>query len=335
MFREAAEAPSAVARQLAIDRARVEALGKRVRDFAPRAVVTCARGSSDHAATYAKYLFETRLGVLTASAAPSVASVYGSRQDLSDCLFVAISQSGRSPDLLATARAAREAGALVVALVNVEESPLADLADETLPLRAGPETAVAATKSYIASLAGVARLVAEWSEDEELRAALAALPALLANAWELDWSGARKMLVDANHLFVIARGVGLGVAQEAALKLKETCGLHAEAYSGAEVRHGPQALLGSAFPALVFAQDDATRPGLEALAGDLVARGVEVACAGSRVAGSLELPTRPAHPLLAPIALVQSFYRLANAVAVARGRDPDDPPHLDKVTETH
>lgn len=335
MFREAAEACAAVGRQLAVDRGRVEALGKRIRGFAPRAVVTCARGSSDHAATYAKYLFETRLGVLTASAAPSVASVYGSRQDLSDCLFVAISQSGRSPDLLATARAARDAGALVVALVNVEESPLADLAHETLPLRAGLETAVAATKSYIASLAAVARLVAEWSDDGELRAALAALPALLANAWELDWSGARPMLVDANHLFVIARGVGLGIAQEAALKLKETCGLHAEAYSGAEVRHGPQALLGSAFPALVFAQDDATRPGLEALAGDLASRGVEVACAGARVAGTFELPTRPAHPVLAPIALVQSFYRLANAVAIARGRDPDDPPHLDKVTETH
>lgn len=335
MFREAAESASAVERQLATDASRLQALGKRVRDFGPRAVVTCARGSSDHAATYAKYLFETRLGVLTASAAPSVSSVYGSRQDLSDCLFLTISQSGRSPDLLATARAAREAGALVVALVNAEGSPLAELAHEAVPLRAGPETAVAATKSYIASLAAIARIAAEWSDDSVLRASLARLPALLAAAWELDWSAARPMLLEANHLFVIARGVGLAVAQEAALKLKETCGLHAESYSGAEVRHGPQALLGSAFPALILAQDDATRAGLETLAADLVARGVSVACAGARVPGTLELPTLPAHPALAPIALAQSFYRLANAVAVARGHDPDNPPHLDKITETH
>jgi len=335
MFREAAEAPAAVGRQLGGDAALLAAVGKRVRDFAPRAVVTCARGSSDHAATYAKYLLETRLGVLTASAAPSVSSVYGSRQDLSDCLFIAISQSGRSPDLLATARAAREAGALVLALVNVDGSPLAGLAHEALPLRAGEEVAVAATKSYIASLAAIARLVAEWSDDAELRAAIAGLPDLLARAWELDWSAARPMLVKASNLFVIARGVGLAVAQEAALKLKETSALHAEAYSGAEVRHGPQALLGSAFPALVLGQDDAARAGLESLAADLAARGVSVACAGVNVPGTLGLPTLRAHPVIAPLLIAQSFYRLANEVAVARGHDPDDPPHLDKVTETH
>ena len=226
MFREAAEAPAAIERQLATNAEHVLALGKRLRAFSPRAVVTCARGSSDHAATYAKYLFETRLGLLTASAAPSVSSVYGSRQDLSDCLFVAISQSGRSPDLLVTARSAREAGAFVVAFVNAPGSPLAEIADETLPLCAGEEKSVAATKSYIAALAALAHLVCEWSEDAPLRWALERAPALLRSAWDLDWSGAQPMLVGASSLYVIARGVGLGVAQEAALKLKETCGLH-------------------------------------------------------------------------------------------------------------
>jgi glucosamine--fructose-6-phosphate aminotransferase (isomerizing) len=335
MFREAAESAAAVARQHAANDARVRALGYKLRAIGPRAVVTCARGSSDHAATYAKYLLETRLGVLTASAAPSVASVYKSSQDLSDCLFLAISQSGRSPDLLATARAARSAGAFVVALVNAEGSPLAELADEALPLSAGVETGVAATKSYIASLAAIAHLAAEWRDDDALRSALSETPALLEEAWALDWSAARPMLVAADHLFVIARGMGLAVAQEAALKLKETCGLHAEAYSGAEVRHGPQALLGTAFPALVLAQDDAARAGLAELATDLAARGVAVACAGASAPGALSLPTVDAHPALAPMLLAQSFYRLANAVALARGHDPDDPPHLDKVTETH
>ena len=335
MFREAAESAVVVGRQRSANDAAVRALGCKLRAIAPRAVVTCARGSSDHAATYAKYLFETRLGVLTASAAPSVASVYKSSQDLSDCLFLAISQSGRSPDLLATTRAAREAGAFVVALVNAEGSPLAELADEALPLCAGVETGVAATKSYIASLSAIAHLVSEWSDDGELRSALAGAPALLEQAWALDWRAAQPMLVAANHLFVIARGMGLAVAQEAALKLKETCGLHAEAYSGAEVRHGPQALLGSAFPALVLAQDDAARAGLAELAADLAARGVAVACAGVEAKGATRLPTVEAHPALSPMLLAQSFYRLANAVAIARGHDPDSPPHLDKVTETH
>jgi glucosamine--fructose-6-phosphate aminotransferase (isomerizing) len=335
MFREAAEAPAVVRRQLAANRERVAALGERLRSLGPRAVVTCARGSSDHAATYAKYLLETRLGVLTSSAAPSVASVYRSRQDLSDCLFLAISQSGRSPDLLENARAAREAGAIVVAMVNAGESPLAELSDETVPLAAGEEQGVAATKSYIASLAAVAHLAAEWSGDERLRIALTKLPSQLGIAWDLDWTPAVPMLAKASNLFVMARGIGLTVAQEAALKLKETCGLHAEAFSGAEVRHGPQALLGAAFPALVLAQDDAARAGLEALASDLIARGVPVACAGARATGGIELPTIAAEPALAPLLLAQSFYRLANAVAIARGHDPDEPPHLSKVTETH
>src|SRR5688572_12694756 len=172
LFREAAEAGDVVERQLARIAAPLERAVSDLKANPRHSIVTLARGSSDHAATYAKYLFETRLGVLTASAAPSVTSVYRSSQDLSDCLFVAISQSGRSPDLLVTARAAREAGAFVLALVNAEGSPLAEIADETLPLFAGEETSVAATKSYIAALAAVAQLVAEWSGDEKLRSAL-------------------------------------------------------------------------------------------------------------------------------------------------------------------
>ena len=335
MFREAAEAPGVVRAQLARNREGAEMLGRELRALAPRAAVTCARGSSDHAATFAKYLLETRLAILTASAAPSIASVYGARQDLRDCVFVAISQSGRSPDLLSTTRAALDAGAFVVALVNAEDSPLAQLAGRVLPLAAGEETSVAATKSYIASLAALLHLVAAWSEDAPLWHALERAPEQLQSAWELDWSAAAGMFERASHLYVIARGVGLGVAQEAALKCKETCGLHAESFSGAEVRHGPQALLGKGFPALLFAQDDETRPGIEALGRELVERGVEVAIAGGRVAGAIELPTLSAPAAVAPLLLAQSFYRLANTAAIARGMDPDRPPHLQKVTRTH
>jgi glucosamine--fructose-6-phosphate aminotransferase (isomerizing) len=318
MFREAAQAGAIVRGQLDANAVTVARIAKRLRDAPPRAVITCARGSSDHAATFAKYLFETRLGVLVASAAPSVSSVYAA-------------QSGRSPDIVAAARSAREAGALVVAAVNDESSPLASAAEYTLPLCAGEEKSVAATKSYVASLAALVQLASEWSKDSTLRAALAKLPADLDRAWSLDWSPAVDALAGVNGLFVIARGVGLGIAQEAALKCKETCGLHAEAFSSAEVRHGPQALLRERFPALVFCQDDEARSGTEALARELADRGVPVWMAGGEHAN---LPAIASHPVLEPILMAESFYRMANALAIARGHDPDDPPHLRKVTET-
>jgi glucosamine--fructose-6-phosphate aminotransferase (isomerizing) len=334
MFREAGQAAQAVADQTARNRESATALGVRLRALAPRAVVTCARGSSDHAATFAKYLIETRTGVLTASAAPSVSSLYGARPNLRDCLFLAISQSGRSPDLVAAAEAAKAAGAMVVALVNADDTPLAGVADHALPLWAGPEQSVAATKSYIASLAAIVHLVAAWTEDASLQAGLAAAPALLEKAWSLDWSGALPVLESASHLYVIGRGVGLGIAQEAALKCKETCRLHAEAFSEAEVRHGPQALLRPHFPALLLGQSDETRPGVETLARDLVARNVDVLLAGAEAPGAIVLPTLDAHPVIQPLLLAQSFYRLANQLSIARGCDPDQPPHLRKVTET-
>jgi glutamine---fructose-6-phosphate transaminase (isomerizing) len=334
MFREAAQAPEVLRAQQDRNSAAVERIARNLRARAPRAVVTCARGSSDHAATYAKYLVETRLGVLTASAAPSIASLYDSSEAMRDCLFLALSQSGMSPDLLATARAAKRAGAQVIVLVNDEDSPLASLADDVLPLCAGVERSIAATKSHVATLFGLLHLVAAWSGDDELRRAVSRAPDTVDRAWQLDWSAALPTLAAASHLFVIARGVGLGLAQEAALKCKEACALHAEAFSAAEVRHGPQALLGRDFPAMLFAQDDEARPGIEDLARELAARGVPIVAAGARAAGAVELATVAAHAALAPLALVQAFYRLANALALARGLDPDNPPHLRKVTET-
>jgi glucosamine--fructose-6-phosphate aminotransferase (isomerizing) len=334
MYCEAEQAPEAVRRQLAANSERMERLGERLRQLAPRAVVTCARGSSDHAATFAKYLIETRLGILTSSSAPSVSSVYAATPDLAGTVFLAISQSGASPDLLSAVRAAKDGGALVVALVNAESSPLAQAADYTIPLCAGAERSVAATKSYIASLAAIVHLVASWSGDRELADALAQAPALLERAWHLDWSRAVTRLRFATDLYVIGRGMGLGVAQEAALKFKETCGLHAEAVSSAEVRHGPMALIRAGFPVLIFAQNDETRGGVEALATELAARRADVMLAGSNVSRAVILPTEAANAVIEPMLIVQSFYRMVNALALARGRDPDQPPYLNKVTET-
>lgn len=331
MYREAAEAADVIAAQFQRNQAAVETLAASLRAAPPPFVVTCARGSSDHAATYAKYLLETRLGLVTASASPSVGSVYAAPLHLRGALYIVISQSGKSPDLLRNAEAARAAGARVVALVNVEDSPLAQLAETVIPLGAGAERSVAATKSYLASLAAILQLVAYWSQDAALIASLRTLPDALRQAWNSDWSALTDGLVPAHNLFVLGRGLGLAAAQEAALKFKETCGLHAEAYSSAEVKHGPMALVGPGFPVLAFAQPDETGAGTRAVLQEFAARQAQVWLAD--VDGDLPLPLAP-HPACAPLLTIQSFYRAINALALRRGHNPDLPPHLNKVTET-
>jgi glucosamine--fructose-6-phosphate aminotransferase (isomerizing) len=326
MFAEAAEAPAVAERQLAELGDALQELGQRLRALDPPVVITCARGSSDHAATFAKYLIETRALTPVASHAPSVSSVYSTAwRKLDRALFVAISQSGRSPDLIVSARAARDAGAFVVAIVNDADSPLAETAQVTIPILAGPERSVAATKSFSASLLALIGLVASWTIERDLQDALIRAPEALRQAWSLDWSPALATLANAASLFVLGRGLSLGIAQEAALKLKETCGLHAEAYSAAEVKHGPMAIVGSGFPVLMLPPNDEARELFEPLARDFAARGARV----------LDPPVVPGlHPALAPVATIQTFYRLAVELSLTRGLDPDRPPHLRKVTET-
>lgn len=335
MFQEAHESAEVVARQFTANEAVVSALALALRAEPPRFIVTCARGSSDHAAAYAKYVFETRLGIATASASPSVTSVYAAEQQWQGALFIAISQSGKSPDLLRNAEAAKRAGARVVALVNVEDSPLAMLADTVIPLHAGPERSVAATKSYIAALAAVLHLCARWLDDAELGDALKVLPQALRGSWNADWSPLGDALADAHNLFVVGRGYGLGIALEAALKFKETCGLHAEAFSAAEVKHGPMALVGPDFPVLCFAQDDDTLDSTLAVAREFRGRGAQVLVAAPGLQGAGTLPVATGLPaLVTPLLIIQSFYRAASALSLRRGFNPDVPPHLNKVTET-
>ena len=261
--------------------------------------------------------------------------MYGVTPGLQGAVCIAISPSGMSPDLLASVGAAKGGGAFVIALVNVEESPLARIADAVLPLRAGPETSVAATKSFIASLSALAQLIGFWLQDDDLLGALDFLPEQLNAAWALDWMAAAPILVEADNLYVVGRGPGYGVACEAALKFKETCGLHAEAFSAAEVRHGPMALVKAGFPVLLLPQGDETEADTLGLADEFAGRDAQVMMAGvggdARIVG---LPVLAAHAALQPILMIESFYRLAATVSVARGYDPDRPPYLNKVTET-
>ena len=331
---EAAQAADVVQTQLDRNAESVGRIGEKLRQLHPRLIVTCARGSSDHAATYGKYLMERHTGLFTASAAPSIHSVYKQEMDFAGSVCIVISQSGKSPDLLSVASAARSGGAYVIALVNDADSPLTEVAHEVLPLHAGDENSVAATKSFVASLSALLHLTSAWCENNELRAALRDVPELLHKAWHCDWSAAIDPLAACNNLYVLGRGIGLGIAQEAALKFKEVCGLHAEAFSTAEVLHGPIAIAKADFPVLVFAQSDLTRSGVETLIEQLIDCGLSPITAGVQHPGAIGLPSPVAHPDIEPMLRILSFYRMANNLSLRLNLDPDSPPFLQKVTAT-
>ncbi|WP_205990743.1 SIS domain-containing protein [Paraburkholderia sp. Ac-20336] len=335
MLKEALASAGTVAAQLE-DTSRVAALAATLAQQPRHVALTVARGSSDHAASYFASLTMSRLGVPVASLPMSVATLQQAPLQVRDQLALAFSQSGKSPDLVGTMNALRNAGALTVAAVNAPASPLADACEWHLPLVAGPELSVAATKSYIAMLSISAQLVAHWQNDAELLGALNTLPEALERAGRLDWSMAVNELRGIERMIVIGRGLGLAIAQEAALKLKETSGIQAEAFSSAEVRHGPMELIDRDYPLLVFAPRGPEQAGLLQLAHDMRARGARVLLAAPDDVADASLPlVSTAHAALDPIAAILSFYVMAADLAAARGRNPDAPRHLNKVTETH
>lgn len=337
MLQETREAPEHLRAMLSADADAYAALGVELRRREPAFVVTIARGSSDHAAAYLASLVGILAGRVTASLPPSLITRYDARLAFAGAFAVALSQSGASPDLVQALEAASAGGALTAAIVNQEGSPLAAAAAHLLPQRAGPERSVAATKSVLATLACCARLVAAWRQDEALTNALATLPDRLDAALRCDWSAGLALLAEAGRLYVVARGPGLGTALETALKLKETSGLLAEALSAAEIRHGPKAVIVPGFPVLAYGLADPGGEDARGFAGELVAAGAKVLVAGAAPAppGALHLPLPPPlHPLLDPIVALQAFYPLAEALARQRGRDPDRPAGLSKITRT-
>jgi glucosamine--fructose-6-phosphate aminotransferase (isomerizing) len=335
MLGETREAPARVAELLRADADVYRALADHLSARPPAFAATIARGSSDHAATYAASLLGVACGLVTASIPPSLVTRYGAALALERALVLAISQSGASPDIVATLRAATAGGGCTVAIVNAPVSPLAEAARHTLPQHAGPERSVAATKSFICALVCVARLVALWRRDQTLAAALERLPERLESALGCDWSAAVPLLASRTSLYVVGRGLGFGIVHEWALKLKETSGLHAEALSAAEVHHGPRAVIDRDFPVLALALHDPAGRDAATFAAELADDGHAVAVASAAPVAGCHLPLPPPlHPLLDPIVAVQAFYPLAAALAVARGLDPDQPRGLSKVTTT-
>lgn len=335
---EALQAPAVVAAQLASDGARYADFGRALRAAPPLGILTLARGSSDHAAHYAAYLVMARLGRLVTSLPMSLLTLYGARLQAQGLLALAFSQSGQSPDLVEATRELALRGATTAAFVNDTASPLARAAQRVFALHAGVERSVAASKSFVAQAVAGARLVAAWQDDSALAAAIAGLPRALeaALAHERAWcDAALPLLLTAERLYVIGRGTGLAIALEAALKLKEVCGVHAEAMSGAELRHGPLALVEPGFAVLVFAPRGPAQTPLLAVAAQLRERGAQVLLAAPQGTPLAQLPlATTAEPDLDPIAAIAPFYAMVESLARARGRDPDAPPNLSKVTRT-
>jgi glucosamine--fructose-6-phosphate aminotransferase (isomerizing) len=328
MLREIAESPDAVAGLVARG-GEIAALARDLAIGSVPFVVLCGRGSSGHVGTLLRYLIETRLGLAVSTTAPSVTTLFHSRMRLRGALFVVISQSGGSSDLVAATEAARASGARTLAIVNVTDSPVARAAEFVLDIGVGPELSVAATKSVIASMAACVALMAAWAEASDLADAVARLPARLARASALDWSGMAADVLQAPAAFVTARGFGLGPAREIALKLAETTRLPTLAYSAAELLHGPRASISRVTPVLALGSPDAAGPSVA----DLVLALREAEVPVHDVGGSLPWIADD-HAVTDPIAMLMPAYAAIEAMTRAKGFDPDHPPFLRKVTST-
>ncbi len=333
MAREIAEIPDMLAQQ--INHADVyRAFGHELRRHGPAGVITCARGTSDHAAAFFKSLMETQAGLPVASVGPSVASVYGTPLQVRDFACLTFSQSGGSPDLAAFQRAAIKGGARTAAILNVVESPVGTGAEVVLPLHAGPERAVAATKSFVAMLFASLAIYAGFNDDTDLQQAFATLPDLARAALAANWNLAALPLARSRSLYCIGRGPGLAIAGEAALKFKETCRMHAEAYSAAEVQHGPIAIADSQLAALIFGAGGKAGRSINDVMTQLQDKGVTILLA-DQPDRQATLPVPAAtHDLLLPLLQVVAFYRFLERLACDLGFNPDAPVGLNKVTRT-
>jgi len=312
MAREIAEIPAAAARLLDLGRAPITEVADRLREHSPNVLVTVGRGSSDHAATGLAYGLGMMSGILPASYPPSLASIVGQVPRMEGQLALAISQSGQSRDIIAASQALIRGGATLVVLTNRTDGPLAQIGGQVIDIHAGPELAVAATKSFVNSVLAGAMLFSDWMGDDPLRQALSSMPEALDAALARGTADLVPALSDDDRLMVLGRGPSLGIAAEVALKAMELCGMTALAYSTAEVRHGPMQILRDGYPVL-----DLTRgPPLEGTV-------------------ALSLPgAEPVHPQLDPLLDLVPLYVALEAAARARGFDPDAPDRLKKETVT-
>ncbi|WP_432065218.1 SIS domain-containing protein [Streptomyces sp. C10-9-1] len=339
MAGEMAQQPAVLRRILDEGAPRIRAVAREVAARRPRFVLLTARGTSDNAALYAKYLMEIRLGLPCGLTSMSTTTAYGARPDLTDVLVVTVSQSGGSPDLVASTRAAREAGAITLAVTNNADSPLAAVSEFHVDVLAGPEKALPATKTYTASLLAL-YLFTEGLRDGDTSAA-GALPELasrvLGRQDEVRTLAARYRF--AERMVITSRGYGYPTAKEAALKLMETSYIPALAYSGADLLHGPLAMVDNVSPVIAVVTQGRGGEALQPVLDRLRGRGADLFVVGpaaqvSAASAGFVLPTEGVPEELQPVLEILPLQLMAYEVTIARGQDPDAPRALAKVTET-
>lgn len=339
--REILEQPAVLAELIAAEEPRIAALAKAIRRRGVKYIVVAARGSSRNAGRYARYLFVALCHLPVATAAPSLFTLYQTSPDLSDALVIGISQSGLPTDVVAVVNAATRQRAMTLAITNHAYSPLAQAAEHTILCHAGEEQSVAATKTYTAQLTALALLAATLSADEVRLAMLHSLPRWVEQTLELQ--GPLSRVVECyhaiDHALVISRGYNWSTAHEIALKLKELTYVAAEAYSAAEFRHGPIAMVERGFPLIVIAPQGQVYQDVYALLRDLkilgadaiVISNAEESLALARL--GMALPTGLPE-WLSPIVAVVPGQLLALHLALGKGLNPDRPRRLSKVTLT-
>ena len=316
----------------------------RLQKIPPNFVATLARGSSDHAASFSKYAIETHLGIMTASIAPSVHTIYKSNIIYKNSFVIGISQSGKSSDLVESMAFARKSGAITLAFVNDKNSPLEQASEYCIPLLANKEQSVAATKSFIASLSRIIQLISYWKKDSNLNKQLLNTSDQLLNFNENEMNLFVENLLNEKSILVIGRGHSFPIALESALKLKETCGLHAEAFSGAEILHGPFELIQKNYPILLYLSNDETLDSMLKLIETLQNKNAKIfIITTNEIALKYEKnlsntyifkTANSINSLCDNILSIYHFYKLAAFLSQKLGRNPDLPKNLNKVTDT-
>lgn len=335
MRSEIEDIPDVLQRLLANSNGSVLAAAQELRKLDPRIIITIARGSSDHAAAYLKYAIELTANIPVASIGPSIASIYGKSLKLEKTASISISQSGKSPDIVQMAESTAKNGALAIALTNDNKSPLGQVSSHTIDICAGAEISVAATKTFVNSIVTGLMMLAYWQEDQHLLEALRKLPEQATRAIQCNWQPLNDRLKDDSSLYILGRGPSLAIANEVALKFKETCQIHAEAYSSAEVLHGPVSIVNEGYPVLVLAARDASGQSIVGTADQLAEQGADVYATSKQSKKPRQLDfIESGHPLTDPLLLIVTFYSFIENLARQRGLNPDIPPNLNKVTRT-
>jgi len=343
MIAEIHEEPAALDRLIEKELTRVWAMAERWTTQPPRFIFIAARGTSDHVALYGKYLFETMTHIPTGLAAPSISSIYQAQVNVEGALIIGISQSGEAADVMAVLEQANAGGADTLAITNVADSPITEIAQHTIPLHAKPELAVAATKTFTSSMTALLILAAAIGRNVELRDGLGQLPSLVADVLHHEQQVESKMerFRYLRECVVLGRGYNLATAYELALKLRETSNVRAQPFASPDFVHGPIAIIEEGYPVIAFANRGATLPSVMSVIAETQARGAEAVVIGNAPDALATadiafpvIPERNVPEVMSPITSIATGQLFAHALAVLKGYDPDKPRGLHKVTIT-